>query len=324
MALDAHSRAFLEALAEKGAKPFHQIGVPEARNFMEGLRDIVGPGPDMYRVEDLFLDQGGHALHLRVLAPESRSSGIVVYCHGGGWALMSIDDYDAAGRHIAYETGCTVLLVDYRLAPEHPYPAAIDDVWLALEWAATHREALNGSPHAPLIVAGDSAGGNLAAVVTQRAHARGGPEIAQQLLIYPVTQDDLNTPCYLDPDNQALLGQEDMRWFWDLYLPDTAARQASEASPLRAKSFRGLPPAIVITAEHDVLRDEGEAYAAALQSAGVHVDHRRFAGQMHGFFGLDALLPASAEARGYLAQAVRTRLGELCNDAERKDLLLDR
>lgn len=323
MALDAHSRAFLDALAEKGARPFHQMAVSEARDFMQDLRDIIGPGPDMHRVEDIFLDQGGHALRVRALVPDTGPSGIVVYCHGGGWALMSIDDYDTVGRHIAHETGCTVLLVDYRLAPEHPHPAAIDDVWRALEWVATHREALCSSRHAPLIIAGDSAGGNLAAVIAQRAHTRGGPEIAQQLLVYPVTQDNLNTPCYLDPDNQALLGQADMRWFWDLYLPDTGARQAPEASPLRATSLEGLPAAVVITAEHDVLRDEGEAYASALQSAGVHVDHRRFAGQMHGFFALDALLPASADARSYLAQAVRTRLSELCNSAERKERVAD-
>jgi acetyl esterase len=312
MALDAHSRAFLEALAEKGGKPFHQMGVRQARDLMESLRDVIGPGPNIYRIDDRVLDQGEQGLRVRALIPGDSPSGIIVYCHGGGWALMSIDDYDTLGRHVAQETNCTVVLVDYRLAPEHPYPAAVDDVWLALDWADRNRDTLSGNSQAPLIIAGDSAGGNLAAVVTQRAHAQGTPKIAQQLLIYPVTQADLNTSSYLDPDNQGLLGQADMRWFWDLYLPDAAARQLPEASPLRAESFRGLPPAVVITAEHDVLRDEGEAYAAALQAAGVQVEHRRFAGQMHGFIGLGTLLPASAEARAYLAQAVRTRLSRLC------------
>jgi acetyl esterase len=311
MALDIHSRVFLDTLAEKGGRPFHQMEVSEARNFTGRICDIIGSGPEMDRVEDILLDQAGHALRIRVLAPSSKSSGIIVYCHGGGWALMSIDDYDALGRHIAHDTNCTVVLVDFRLAPEHPFPAAIDDVWLALDWASRNRHALSGSSHASLIVAGDSAGGNLAAVVAQRAHIQGKPSIAQQLLIYPVTQADLNTPCYIDPDNQGLLGQADMRWFWDLYLPDNATRQSPEASPLRAKSLQGLPPAVVITAEHDVLRDEGEAYATALRTAGVDVEHRRFAGQVHGFLGFGTLLPASVEARTYLAAAVLSRLSSL-------------
>jgi acetyl esterase len=170
---------------------------------------------------------------------------------------------------------------------------------------------LCGSSSVPLIIAGDSAGGNLAAVAAQRAHASGGPEIAQQLLVYPVTQADLTAPCYLDPDNHGLLGRADMHWFWDLYLPDVQARTSPNASPLRADSLEGLPAAVVITAEHDVLRDEGEAYADALRAAGVPVEHRRFDGQMHGFFSLGSLLPASTEAMVYLAAAVRARLGEL-------------
>ncbi|MBS7661061.1 alpha/beta hydrolase [Pseudomonas lalucatii] len=308
MAIDAASTAFLGQLAEQNTKPFHKMEPDEARQFMAGLREVIGSGPDMHRIEETILGQGAQRFRVRVLIPDASPRGVIVYYHGGGWVLMSIDDHDTLGRCIAAETGCSVVLVDYRLAPEHRYPAAVEDAWLALNWAAAQRQALTGAADAPLIVAGDSAGGNLAAVVAQRAARSGEPQLAQQVLIYPVTQPDLHAPGYLDPGNQGLLSQKDMQWFWDHYLPDRSRRQETDASPLLTGDLRRLPPTVLITAEHDVLRDEGEAYALKLSEAGVAVSWKRFAGQIHGFFTLLNILPASLSGRAFVVEQIIRQL----------------
>lgn len=309
MALDSHSVAFLEGLAKNGVKPFHQMEVAEARLFMAGLRSMIGPGPDMFDVREALLPCATGTFQVRTLKPLQDPRGIIVYCHGGGWALMSIDDYDTLGRRLASETGCTVVLVDYRLAPEYPFPAALDDVWKAMTWADANRLTLGHSKRAPLLIAGDSAGGNLAAVTAQSA--RGLVDIAQQVLIYPVTSNNIDAACYSAAENQGLLGRADMQWFWDFYLPDVESRNRPEASPLHQKDLHGLAPVVVVTAAHDILREEGQAYVGALRGAGVQVDHRCFEGQMHGFFSMDHLLPASHNARDYVANSIRERLGHL-------------
>jgi acetyl esterase len=205
-----------------------------------------------------------------------------------------------------------VVNVDYRLAPEHRYPVAADDAWTALQWVSEHMTEIAGTA-VPLVVMGDSAGGNLSAVVAQRARAAGGPEIASQVLIYPVTDADLDNDCYTDPENQLLLTRESMVWFWDHYAPDPASRLNPDASPNRAADLTGLAPAIVLTAEHDPLRAEGEAYAERLRDAGVPVELRRFPGQMHGFFTMVGLLPGSAAGIAYVTEqldrALRGRAG---------------
>jgi len=201
-----------------------------------------------------------------------------------------------------------VVNVDYRLAPEHRYPAAADDAWTALRWAAGQMAEIAGGP-VPLVVMGDSAGGNLSAVVAHKARAAGGPELAAQVLIYPVTDADLDNGTYIDPENQLMLTREGMIWFWDHYAPDLASRTNPDASPLRAASVAGLAPAIVLTAEHDVLRAEGESYAERLREAGGLLAHRRFAGQMHGFFPMVNLLPGSADGIAYVTDQLGRHLG---------------
>ena len=210
---------------------------------------------------------------------------------------------------LAARTGCTVVLVGYRLAPEYRFPTAVDDSWAALRWADERRAEL-AHPGAPLIVAGDSAGGNLSAIVAQRAKAAGGPEIALQVLGCPVTDCDLETTSYTDPANQVLLLRESMIWFWDHYAPDPEARLHPDASPLRSADLLRLPPAVVLTAEHDVLRDEGELYATRLLKAGVPVRHKRFAGQVHNFFTMIDILPSAAEAIDYIVAAIEEHLKE--------------
>lgn len=307
MALDQATTALLEAMAALGLKPLHEQTPAEARGRMAAMRGEQAPGPDMASVRDLRVKASGGFVPIRVLTPVAEPRGVIVYYHGGGWVIGSLADFDKPGRILAQRTGCTVLLADYRLAPEYRFPTAVDDSWAVLRWADERRAEL-ARPDAPLIVAGDSAGGNLSAVMAQRAKAAGGPRIALQVLVYPVTDCDLESTSYRDPANQLMLSRESMIWFWDQYAPDPEARLHPDAAPLRNADLLRLPPAVVVTAEHDVLRDEGELYATRLLKAGVPVRHQRFAGQMHGFFTMVDILPGAAAAMDYVAAAIEEHL----------------
>ena len=313
MPLDWATAELLEQMAAGGGKPLHESSVEEARALAAGLADQVGPAPAMFRVEEHSLPVPGGVVPLRVLVPLERPAGVIVYYHGGGWVVGSIDETDTVARKLAERTSCSVVLVDYRLAPEHRYPVAVEDSWAALEWVGEHLESI-AAPGAPLFVAGDSAGGNLAAVMALRARDRGGPAIAAQILIYPVTDADFECPSYVDPENQLLLTREAMVWFWDHYAPDAERRSEADASPLRAADLADLPPAVVLTAEYDVLRDEGEAYAERLREAGVPVDFQRYEGQTHGFF---TLLVLHGSERGFqqVVKAVRAVIYERSREA---------
>ena len=305
MAIDVATQALLGQMAEQGAKPLHEMTPAEARALADGMGALAGPAPAMRSVTDHQVPVEGGEITVRVLVPPQRPHGLIVYLHGGGWVIGGLDDYGTLCRKLAERTSCAVVQVDYRLAPEHRYPAAADDCYAATVWAAEHLAEITGRDDVPLIVAGDSAGGNLSAVVALRARDRNGPHIALQVLIYPVTDADFDRPSYHEPENQTLLTREAMVWFWDHYAPDVARRAEPDASPLRAASLAGLPPAVVLTAEHDVLRDEGEAYADRLREAGVPVDFRRHPGQMHGFFTL-LLLPGSERGMQQVVRAVRS------------------
>jgi cation diffusion facilitator CzcD-associated flavoprotein CzcO/acetyl esterase/lipase len=306
--LDEATTAFVSELAASGQPPLHELTPAEARAGGARAVELYGIGPEMARVlhPEILAADGGR-IGLRVLVPCERSRGVIVYYHGGGWVLGSLDQSDTLGRRLAERTGCAVVLVDYRLAPEHRYPTALEDAWTALEWTAANSEEIAGA-EVPLVVAGDSAGANLVAVLTQRARAA-GPEIALQVLVYPVTDCDFETESYLDPANQAVVSRETMQWFYDQYAPHVSIRARPEISPLRAESLAGLPPAVIVTAEHDVLRDEGEAYARRLADDGVRVDHRRFDGQMHAFFQLTGILPGADAALQFVAEAINRELG---------------
>jgi acetyl esterase len=304
MALDEATAALLEQLAAGGGKPLHEMTPAEARGFVAALRGQEPPsGPEMKSVRDTRVPVSGGFVPLRILVPDDNPRGIIVYYHGGGWVLGTLEDSDLLGRQLAQRTGCVVVLVDYRLAPEYRYPVAVDDSWAALQWVSARAEELAGHP-APLVVAGDSAGGNLAAIMTLRARSAGGPALAAQVLAYPVTDCDLNTSSYTDPANQLMLSRDSMVWFWDHYAPVVESRVHRDASPLRAAAFAGLPPAIILTAEHDVLRDEGEVYATQLIKSRVPVTHQRFAGQMHGFFTMVGVLPGAAAAMDFVVEGI--------------------
>ncbi|HEX6854481.1 MAG TPA: alpha/beta hydrolase [Streptosporangiaceae bacterium] len=304
MAIDEATAGFLAQLAEEGLKPLHEMTPDEARAVGALLRELYGPGPGVASSTDHTLaGPDGGEFDVRVLVPEGPVGSLVVYYHGGGWVIGNIDEYDNLGRQLANRLGATVVLVNYRKAPEHRYPAAAQDSWAALQWAAANMGEIAGG-EVPLIVMGDSAGGNLSAVMAQRARREGGPQLARQVLIYPVTDADLDNDTYTDPENQLLLTRESMVWFWDHYAPDPASRRNPDASPLQAADadLAGLAPAVVLTAEHDVLRAEGEAYADRLRGAGVPTQSRRFPGQMHGFFSMVGVLPGSAAGLDYVAE----------------------
>ena len=303
MALDSATVRFLKRLADGGGKPLHECTPDEARAFLSKLAGLAGPSPEMWRVEEHNIEETDARARLRVLVPIENPIGMLIYYHGGGWVLGSIDEYDTVARKLAERTSCAVVLVDYRLAPEHRYPAGVDDSYAALKWVGDHIIDITGR-EVPLIVIGDSAGGNLAAVMAIRARDRNGPSIALQILVYPVTDADFDRPSYTDPENQLLLTRDGMIWFWDHYLPDPSRRTEPDASPLRSEDLSGLPPTVILTAEHDVLRDEGESYYSRLREAYVSADLRRYTGQMHGFFTL-LMLPGSELGFQQVVKAVK-------------------
>ncbi|WP_158890800.1 alpha/beta hydrolase [Amycolatopsis anabasis] len=315
MPLEPASEAFLAELATAGMPPIEDWTPSIVRLGDPVLAGLTGPGPEVGAVRDFRLTAADGDFRVRILRPAAPARATIVYFHGGGWVGGDIDlQYDHVGRDLTNATRSTVVLVNYRKAPEHPFPTAIEDSWLALRWAADHATELAPSG-APLLVAGDSAGGNIAAVLTQRARDAAGPRIDRQVLVYPVTDCDLTRPSYVDPENQRFLDRDTMAWYWHHYLPDETARRQPAASPLRAESLAGLPPALIYVAEYDPLRDEGVAYADALRAAGVPVVLAEAKGQMHGFFQMANILPGYDEGLRLVAGYVNDFLS-----ADDKDL----
>ncbi|MYR05527.1 alpha/beta hydrolase fold domain-containing protein [Gordonia sp. SID5947] len=292
MPLEPVSQGLLQQLAEERQPPISEQTPAIARMSGPIFAGMSGRGPDVADVRNVKLNGvDGGAFRVRVLIPEGHAESVIVYFHGGGWVLGDIDlQYDHVGRDLANRTQSTVVLVNYRKAPEHRFPTAIEDSYIGLCWAAEHASEF-AKPGAPLIVAGDSAGGNIAAVMTLRARDRQGPEIGFQALVYPVTDCDFDTPSYMAPENQLMLNRDTMIWFWDHYLPDVNARTDPDASPLRAPDLGGLPPALVYVCEYDPLHDEGVAYAKALEASGVPVTLAEAREQMHIYFQMAGILP---------------------------------
>jgi len=311
MPLEPVSQALLAQFAQAGGPAIHESTPAIARMSGPIFAGLSGPGPEVGSVRNIKLDGEGGKFRTRVLQPVGVPQAIIVYFHGGGWVLGDIDlQYDHLARRLVTMTQSTVVLINYRKAPEHPFPTAIEDSYAGLTWVAEHAAEL--APHdVPLIVVGDSAGGNIAAVMTQWARDKSGPKIDHQVLIYPVTDCDLNTASYLTLENQLMLNRDTMSWFWQHYLPDEEARTHPDASPLRSQSFTGLPPALVYVAEYDPLHDEGVAYARALESAGVPVRLEEAEGQMHAFFQMANILPGCDEGLRLVADHVNDVLASL-------------
>ena len=306
MPLDPQAQAFLEQLTASGAPPLHALSVAEARQVIVALFSTQGSPEPVGAVADRTIPGAVGEMPARIYTPPGTGPfPVLVYLHGGGWVIGNLDAYDATCRALTNAARCIVVAMEYRLAPEHKFPAAPEDCYAATQWVAAHATALRGDPMR-LALGGDSAGGNLTAVVAQMVRDRGGPILCYQLLVYPVTNHDYDTASYRENAEGYLLTRDAMVWFWNHYLRSPADGSNPMASPLRADNLRGLPPAMVITAEFDPLRDEGEAYAVRLQEAGVPVTLKRYDGMIHGFFSLGAVLDPGKQALADAAAALRT------------------
>ncbi len=304
MPVDPQIQALLDAA--KDLPPIHTLS-PDAARAQFAARAIEGIRiPEIASAVDRAIEGPGGKLGLRVYTPLGQGPfPLLVFFHGSGFVVCSLDTHDAMCRNLCAGAGCVVASVDYRLAPEHKFPAAPNDCLHATRWAGANAASLGADP-ARIAVGGDSAGGNLAAVTALRVRDEGGPALCGQLLIYPVTEYwDAGMPSYAENAEGYGLTRDGMKWFWGHYLADPKDARDPHAAPLRAPDLHGLPPALVVTAEYDPLRDEAERYAARVREAGVPTEMVRYAGMNHGFF----FWPGVVDAAGTALDAASAWLG---------------
>ncbi len=295
MPVDPQIQALLDLRAKLPA--LHTLSVADARLQM-AARDIPGlRKPEVASVVNRDMQGPGGSLPLRIYTPKGEGPfPLMVFFHGSGFVVCDLDTHDGMCRNLCAGANCVVISVDYRLAPEHKFPAAPDDCLAATRWVAQNASALRGD-QSRIMVAGDSAGGNLAAVVALRARDEGGPKLIGQMLIYPVTDYfQPGTPSMIENAEGYGLTREGMIWFWNHYVRSPGDGVHPHASPLRAATLAGLPPALVATAQYDPLRDEGETYAEALRKAGVAVEVKRWDGMNHGFFFFPGIVDKATQA----------------------------
>jgi acetyl esterase len=304
--LDPDAAAVFKAFQEAGRPPYETVSAAEARELYLKGRFVTNPEPpELQSVQPLAIPSPAGSIPARLYTPKTlrKAGGLapcLVFFHGGGWVIGDLDSHDVVCRKLADEGQLIVISVDYRLAPEHKFPAAVDDAIEATKWIAGNAKQF-GIDASRLMVGGDSAGGNLAAVVAIAARDGNGPGIAGQVLIYPATDFAMTHPSHREPETSILLTHSVIKWFRDHYLDGAADAADWRASPARATTLSGLPPAYVLTAGADPLRDEGDEYAARLKEAGVPVTYRTFPGQFHGFFTMGKLLQQANVAASEIA-----------------------
>ncbi|MEO6500993.1 MAG: alpha/beta hydrolase [Jatrophihabitantaceae bacterium] len=305
MPLDPQVRQWRERRIADQVRPLYTQTLAEARAAdLAEIQAGAGDPEPVHEVQDHQIPATSGQLPLRLYRPEGQDpQPALIYFFGGGWTLGQIDTCDGICRTLANAAGCVVIAAGYRLAPEHKFPGAVNDCFDAVSWIAEHAGELGIDPDR-LAVGGDSAGGNLAAAVTLLAKQQGGPRLAAQLLVYPNTCYEADTPSLRQNDDPSMFNRRSVDWYWGHYLATPADGKNPLASPLLAADHAGLPPALVITAEYDPLRDEGEEYAHRLRSAGVPTELSRYDGMMHGFFLMYPMLEggrrAVEEAVGFL------------------------
>jgi acetyl esterase len=306
LSLDATTDAFLKSLAAQGGPPLYTLSPADARAVLTSVQSSVTVTKLPANLEDRTISGGPTGeVSIRLIRPQGVSGAlpVVLYCHGGGWILGDKDTHDRLVREIAIGAQAAIVFVNYTPSPEARYPVALEQAYTAAKWASEQVTQL-GLDLSRFALVGDSVGGNMVAGLTLLAKQRGGPKIACQVMFYPVTDANVETPSYRQFADGPWLTRKAMQWFWDAYAPDVATRQQPTASPLRASldDLRGLPPALLITNEYDVLRDEGEAYAHKLTQAGVRVTAMRALGAIHDMVLLNPIADTPAP-RGAIALA---------------------
>ena len=312
MALDPESQRLIDLMAAANRPAWNTLSPQAARDLYLSLRPgAQGPRPADVKVMDRTIPGPAGELPVRLYRPASAPADALlpalVYAHGGGWVFGNLDSHDVLCAQLALEAGIAVFHVDYRLAPEARFPGAFDDVVAALQWVAANGASVGIDP-TRLAIGGDSAGGNLAAAVALWARDNGGPKLLMQLLAYPVTDAVARTESYRHFEDGYGLNAVTMEWFFDHYTPEKANRGDWRVSPLRAASLAGLPPALVVTAGYDPLRDEGRAYAWRLQQEGTQADLVEFGGMLHGFLSSPMLLHGARRGTTLCAAALREAL----------------
>ncbi|HZD68102.1 MAG TPA: alpha/beta hydrolase [Actinomycetes bacterium] len=293
---DPQVKALLDELSASGRPSSMRLPLPEGRRNFTELFVSLSRTTQVHAVEDAVLPGPAGDIPARLYRPAPEGPlPVAVYCHGGGWVFGGLEACDGLCRSLAVASGALVVAPAYRLAPEHPYPAALEDCYAVTEWV--HRHALElGADAGRSAVVGESSGGNLAAGVALLARDRGIPSIGFQLLMYPALDPSLASPSYRENAEDPFLSRAEMEWYWDRYLGRRGGRIEPYAAPVLAAALRGLPPAHVITAGHDVLRDEGELYAERLRGAGVAVSVRRYDDMVHGFMSMARYLDTAGRA----------------------------
>jgi len=308
MPLDEQSRTLLDQLNKLPG--FQTLTPAEGRRLIDELFQAKGEPEPVGKVENRSIPGPSTEIPVRIYTPKGAGPfPVLVYFHGGGWVLGNLDGWDATCRMLTNAVECVTVSVDYRLAPEHKFPKPAEDCYAATQWVADNAASIDGDP-ARIAIGGDSAGGNLAAVVALMARDHGKPRLAYQLLIFPATDAAMDSASIKQCADGYFLTRDGMAWFWKQYVRDDADRAHPYASPLRAQNLRGLPPALVITAEFDPLRDEGEAYGARLREAGVPVAVTRYDGTIHGFFLMPSVLDQGKKAVAEAVAALRTAFGK--------------
>jgi acetyl esterase len=308
MPLDPQAQAYLDAVAAFGVPTGPQAPEQMRATSLERSRHFAGPQPPIEKVEDRTVPGPDGEVPIRIYWPDAPGPlPLYVYIHGGGWVVGTIESTDHLCRALANQTPSVVVSVDYRLAPETKFPGGLEDCYAATRWASEHAAGL-GADASRLAIGGSSAGGNLAAAVCLLARERGGPSIAYQMLIYPVADSDLDTGSYRDLATGYMLTRDGMKYYWDAYVANEADRTNPLAAVLRA-DLAGLPPALVITAEYDPLRSEGDALAAKLKAAGVPVEHICYPGMLHGFFNVGSMVQVGDVAVERAAKSMAAALG---------------
>jgi acetyl esterase len=313
MPLDPQVIKILKEAEALGLPAYQDLSPTEARKQMLDQAPPLQPNLSVKKVVDRKIPGPEGGIPIRLYYPAGDAPfPVLVYFHGGGWVIGDLDTHHGFCHALAKTSGCLVVAVDYRLAPEHRYPAAVEDAYAATRWVAENSGLIQADPER-FAVCGDSAGGHLAAVVSMMARDRKGPRIDLQILIYPITDCSFDTPSYEENQEGYMLSRDLMKWFWNHFINDEREADDPYVSPLRAKNLGDLPRALILTAEYDPLRDEGEAYGKKLQEAGVNVTLTRYPGMIHAFIRMTAVLDKANDALDQVAGTLR----EVLKNADR-------